>query len=1195
MFAIMLFELRKRLKLLSTWVYFGVYLALGFITMNAAGGAWESVVFSAGGGGKVLANSPHSLSIMLGFLGYTGVIVTGAMMGQAIYQDFATGSHTLFFTSPISKGQYLFGRFLGAFLTLSIIFSSMGLGAFVGSHMPWLQKHLVGPTLPAAYLRPYLLSVLPNLFIAGALFFMLAALTRRILPVYVTSVVLFIGYLIGVNLLREIDTKWIAALSDPFGLNAQRLVSEYWTVTEKNTQLLPLEGWFLANRLLWMAVGAAALAFTFLRFQRTYALSLRGKKEQAQDSESALSASSTSAPAAARDFRDATFLRLLPKLAWLDLKETVKNIYFVVMVLAGVLFVFVNSRLIGNIYGTNTWPVTHMVLGLAGGSFSLFQIIIITVYSGELIWRDRDAQMNGLMDALPTPSWLLYTSKLLALMGVQVLLAGVVLVCCLLIQLFRGYTHFELGLYMTELFGLRLLSLWLLCVLAVVVHVVVNHKYVGHFVMVVILLLSQFASEFGLEHNLYNYGSAPSYTYSDMNGYGPFLRPYFWFTGYWALAAVALALGAHLLWVRGSEEGFSWRLRMARTRLSMPVRAGLALSLLGFVLTGSYIFYNTNRLNRYTTTRERQEEQADYEKKYKALAQEPQPRIVAVKVQTDLFPEQARVRFQGTLGLENRSGQPVKIVYVNLPTDEELTVHKLTVAGQDKPAEQDARLGLSTYRLSEPLAPGAKAELLFDLEYAARGFKNGSQLTGVVENGSFVNSGMLPRLGYLESSELSDEDIRRRLGLPHKERMADVNDLKARMNTYIASDSDWVTFEATVSTSPDQIALAPGYLEREWTEGGRRYFHYKMDRPILNFYSFLSARWQVKRDAWNGVSIEVYYHPGHEYNVDKMIQAVRDSLDYYTQAFSPYQHRQVRILEFPRYAMFAQSFPNTIPYSESIGFIARVDPNDPKDVDYPYYVTAHEVAHQWWAHQVIGGNVQGATLMSETLSQYSALMVMKRKYGAERMGRFLRYELDRYLNGRSIERNKEMPLMRVENQAYVHYRKGSLVMYALQDYLGEDKVNQALAAFIRKTAYQQPPFTHSPELIAELRAVAPEHLRYLIEDSFERITLYENRAVTATATALPNGHFEVKLTAKARKVEADGLGQEKDLPLDDWVDVGVVDADGKPLFLEKRRIQQADVSFTLEVDKRPAKAGLDPLYKLIDRKPEDNTVAAELP
>ena len=107
---------------------------------------------------------------------------------------------------------------------------------------------------------------------------------------------------------------------------------------------------------------------------------------------------------------------------------------------------------------------------------------------------------------------------------------------------------------------------------------------------------------------------------------------------------------------------------------------------------------------------------------------------------------------------------------------------------------------------------------------------------------------------------------------------------------------------------------------------------------------------------------------------------MKKSLDYCTRNFGPYQHQQVRILEFPRYARFAQSLPNTIPYSEAIGFIARVEQTD--DIDYPFYVTAHEVAHQWWAHQVIGADVQGATMLSETLAQYSALMVMEKEYGA---------------------------------------------------------------------------------------------------------------------------------------------------------------------------------------------------------------------
>ena len=143
-------------------------------------------------------------------------------------------------------------------------------------------------------------------------------------------------------------------------------------------------------------------------------------------------------------------------------------------------------------------------------------------------------------------------------------------------------------------------------------------------------------------------------------------------------------------------------------------------------------------------------------------------------------------------------------------------------------------------------------------------------------------------------------------------------------------------------------------------------------------------------------------------------KAMKASLDYCSANFSPYQFRQLRIVEFPAYANFAQSFANTIPYSEAIGFI--LDTTDPDKIDMVTYVTAHEIAHQWWAHQVIGADMQGMTMLSETLAQYSALMVMEKMYGPEQIRRFLKFELDRYLRGRGGEMIEEVPLARVENQ-----------------------------------------------------------------------------------------------------------------------------------------------------------------------------------
>jgi aminopeptidase N len=370
-----------------------------------------------------------------------------------------------------------------------------------------------------------------------------------------------------------------------------------------------------------------------------------------------------------------------------------------------------------------------------------------------------------------------------------------------------------------------------------------------------------------------------------------------------------------------------------------------------------------------------------------------------------------------------------------------------------------------------------------------------------------------------------------------------------------------------------------------------------MDAPIADYFAFQSARYAVRKDVWHrdgggpDVALEVYYQPGHEFNLDSMIAASKAALAYNSSHFGEYQYRQFRIIEFPRYATFAEAFPNTIPYSEGIGFIARVRPDDPKDIDYPYYVTAHEAAHQWWGHQVVPADVQGSSMLLETLAQYSALMVMKQHVGAAKMRKFLAYEMDRYLQGRALEQKKELPLARVENQPYIHYRKGSVVMYALADYIGEDKVNEALRRYRDAHAFKGAPYPTSAELLARLREVTPPDMQYLIDDMFERIVIYDNHAISATSKALDGGRYEVTVKVAAKKRVADELGKETDVALNDLIDIGVLDAHDEPLALERHRIDQAESTYTMVVKGKPAKAGIDPLDKLIDRRPEDNAIS----
>src|SRR6202451_4536453 len=345
------------------------------------------------------------------------------------------------------------------------------------------------------------------------------------------------------------------------------------------------------------------------------------------------------------------------------------------------------------------------------------------------------------------------------------------------------------------------------------------------------------------------------------------------------------------------------------------------------------------------------------------------------------------------------------------------------------------------------------------------------------------------------------------------------------MYTSLNNNANWLNVETVISTTPDQIAIAPGSLEKEWTENGRRYFQYKLDHFSVNFYSFLSADYEVARQEWNGIRVEVYYLKEQPWNVPKMLRSVEKSFEYYTTNFGPYPQKEARILEFPRIATFAQAFPGTMPYSESIGFIANL--KDPEDIDMVYYVVAHEMGHQWWAHQVMGANMQGATLLSETLAQYSALMVMEKEYGRDMMRKFLKYEMDNYLSARGQERMKERPLLKVEyKQFYVFYNKGSVALYYMKEMIGEDAMNRALRRLVHQYAYAPAPYPTSYALVDALREETPPNLQYLIQDLFEDITLFSNRTLAATAVRRADGRYDVTVTVATRKFKADAEGTE---------------------------------------------------------------------
>jgi len=438
-----------------------------------------------------------------------------------------------------------------------------------------------------------------------------------------------------------------------------------------------------------------------------------------------------------------------------------------------------------------------------------------------------------------------------------------------------------------------------------------------------------------------------------------------------------------------------------------------------------------------------------------------------------------------------------------------------------------------------------------------------------------------------------------------KDDLPPYNDPKGMSNMLFNDDADMVHFEATLSTTPDQIAIAPGYLQKTWEDKGRKYYHYVQDTPIDLFYTIVSARYEVLKDlvklpGRDPINIEIYYDKKHPFNLNRFRAAYVDGLKYFSDVYGPFQFRQMRLMEFPRYAGFAQSFANTVPFSEDFGWVA--DFKSPDDFDYTYFVTAHELAHQWWGHQVTPNKTRGSNLISEALAEYTALILTERKYGSDNMKRFLKDELDKYLQGRANEAKKENTFINC-NRPYQWYNKGSLVIYGLRDLVGDTAVNHALREFRDKYALREnPPFAGSHDLYAYLDKHTPDSLKYYLSDTWKKITLYENKYQKGSAKSVGKDLYDVTLSFSTNKVYADSSGKETVAPMNDYVDIGIFAAESKnkagqkqtnPLFIKKYKLKPGAQTITVRVKGKPVKAGIDPYNKLIDRIPDDNVGEVE--
>ena len=1140
------------------------------------------------------------------------LFVGAAVAGEAAARDVESGMHPLTFSAPVPKRTFLAGRFLAAFATNALVLLASTAGILFGMAWPALEPEIFGPWRPQAFVLAYLVIALPNAFIATAVQFAFAALGRRAVLAYFGSVVLFFASMgLAAFVAAGLQRQDLAQLLDPVGMIVVvSHLSDTWTPAQHNLNMVGLQPTLLANRLVWIAVGIAVFAFTHWRFRLAHpAEGRRARKRrekaatQAAQPVRAADLRPAIPPVAPRNFRLAGQFRQLLAIAGRSLR-TVARGWTVLGPMAVVLFitvVAVSTR--QEFFGVPMIPRTEHVLTFLTASIAspgnkvwMILPLLVVFYAGELVWRERDARLGEIAGAAPVPEWVAFAGRFLAL---AVLVFGWMLVLVgagMLSQAVHGYQQFEPGVYAKVILGLQFTDYLLFGLLALAVHTLVNHKQLGTLLALVVYGAIAFAPLLGLEHNLLVFGAGPAWTYSDARGFGPSLLPWWLFKAYWMAWAVLLAVLARLAWVRGRETAWRARLATARGRLTRATWTAAGLAGLAVLGLGGTIFYNTNVLNRYRPAAVVVAAKAEYERRYSRHADLPQPRIAHAALRVELYPQRRAADFVGHYRLENTYPQPIDTVHVATSTATGTRTQGLRFDRPTRLVLADDALGHRTYRLATPLRQGESLRMDFDVRLAPRGFGNRGADDTVVANGSWVDSApFLPAIGYQRSRELREAGDRLTQHLPARPLVPKLEDATARRG--LPGDVG-MSYEATVGTSGDQIAITTGELLRSWRAGDRRYFQYASDSLVGEQVQFFSARYATRRERCEGVDVEVSYHPTHGNVVPSMVRGACAALALYGRIYGPYPHRTLRLVENAWRNIGAHSEPGLVDYGDGFALLAPDTSSGGFGFDLVFAVTAHEVAHQWWGGlRLTPARVEGVGFLVESMATYSATQVLADTLGPAQRDAYLDQMRQEY----KVPRPQAMPPLLRATEQFLNYRKGPLALHALSQYIGRDAVNVALRRFLDTHPAGAATLPTSLDLFRELKAATPTRYQPLLHDLFTTNTYWELAAGEATARPRPDGRWDLTLELRARKFDVDAAGAEHPRELDEWVEVGVYPGPaqrtegmevvpGKPMYLRRHHLTAARQTITVTLPKEPGHAGVDPRSLLVDLRQRDNFV-----
>jgi len=1159
--------------------------------------------FSAGQiGGRIKANGSLTVANIIGGLSLVSVFFATVFTVTGAMRDDVHKSLEIIHSTEVKSKDMIWSRLFGIVITVFLCISGVVLGAFIGQFMPWIDSESLGPINPIYFLYPLIFYGLTNSFIISTVYILIAGITRNRTLVYISAVGLFV-LLNLVNILGSIDGyRTLAAMLDPTGGTALGNETRFWPPAEQNTRLIPISGDILWNRILW--IGLAIIGIWFAQKQFTRGIVTRKTKKSA--SQMILGDSVPEIPHVTPASPNGAILSRI----WTRFKHeyltTVRSIPFAILLLLALTFFTLIFLIRGQLNPQPLLLTGGQVMFLTMGGFNLFLLLMMVFFGGDIIWREQTSKITELVDSTPVSNWILLAGKWLALIATIYTVLGLMVVLALVTQAIFGVGQVK-PLAMSSRFYIEMgmtLTFW--AILTMFIQNFMPNRIVGMIVGGGCLGIIVFAlPQLPFSHPLMQFGRVSPGAFSEMNGYRS--SGLIFMTRnliYWLGFAGIMATASIWLWRRGTEVKLLKRLKGIRGQIRWPSALLATVSVIAFLGMGANIFRVTNIENTFYTDKKAEKRLVEIEKTFKTLSKESLPKLRSVTVDVDMYPSRQDATFKGQYIIENTLNEPLSELWLTMPISDEENIRRMDLAGASRVKTSDLlekseelELSMRLYRFEPALPSGDKTTLDFEVYYHPPEFGNGSPIN---KKANFLNHARLPQLG-IPYTEMRDPDTRRKYDLEEREKRPDRDDAAGRNRHFISNSSDFVDFKANFCTDAGQIPIAPGKFMGETKPAeGRVCRQYEAINPIINFFAFVSAPFEVKQDVWknpNGDDVElaIYYHDAHPFNIDSMMNAMQVSMDVYTEAFGPYQYAQARIMEVP-YVGFAQAFAGTIPFSENLGFIRDIEDGEDK-VDFMSYVTAHELGHQWFAHQIVPADTKGFNVLSEGLTENATMTAYEQIVGYPMTRRMRKIRGQDYLAGRTSDKNPEQPLALAEEQQYMFYSKASMVLWGLRHLMEPGEMNLALKGFVEEHGSKGAPFPTTIEVIDALRASAPEELQQFITDSWDEITLWETSfGDDITLTTQESGDYTVTATINLAKKYADPeTGEESDADtLNEFVEVAFYKEDPSnkweetPILLERLRLTDVETEVSFDMDVKPGYIVVDPRALLIERKYDDN-------